>query len=606
MAETLQVDLVLVDRVSEAAKASAAALRLVDTAATKAQAAANKSQDAQAKALRSLGLAQIAAQKMDAARGASAEKAASKAAAIQSRLARLRSAALAKEEAATRKLGLAQLQAAKMNEAFDKKKKGNTFFGGFGEKLGFRSVADYAKGAFVGELAASAAKGILGGFVSGAKAAVGFVADGIHRAFEAGGRAESQRLGYRLSLGAKGGAAFEADTQRMAGLTPFNENQIGSIMTMLNQAGLKDRAGRTAFATAGDIAAGQGRGADEHAVMEIANQLSRIKLGGTIDKQHLLALGLDFKAFYASLGKQLHMSAEAVQKSASEGKLDPQLLLNEVTAQQNKKQGGIAGTGMSQAAKTMEARLNRLGELPELYLAKMSTSPSWMKLSNKLGDVLAGLSPDSPRGKKIIDALFGTFNKLADWIARTLTPANVDAFTAGVAGAVAMLTKIPAILNAVVTASEVLAAIWTGKKIVDAITGSIVAVTALSVPVLAVVAALTAAAAAVVRIYDTVQELGGIKAVGNDFLDFVANPMGVPAAAGGGAISDADFDAKYGGAGYKLKPAGGGKAVNVEFSGDINVTPQPGESTEDAVSGAYAGAQQSMQSIAERAASEGG
>ena len=572
MSERLTLELELLDKVGGPAKRVADSLRRLDEQNKKLQAQLQKQQDRTA---------------------LTAERAAQRTAVAAER-------AREREIAATRRLALVQMQAHKMNEAFDKKRNGG-FFASFREKLPFRSVGDYAKGAFWGHVAAEGVTKIGEGFVEGARKAVEFLAEGVKKAFEAGSRSESQRLGYRLSLGKEGAASFEAETQRMAGLTPFNENQIGSIMTMLNQAGLRGKSGRTAFATAGDIAAGQGRGADEHAVEEIANQLARIKLGGTIDKQHLLALGLDFKTFYASLGKQLHMSAEQVQKKASEGKLDPQILLNEVTAQQNKKQGGIAGTGMAQAAETMQARLNRLGDLPELYLAKMSKSTAWDRLSNKLGNVLDALDPNKPQGQKIIGALFEVFEKLSGWIQKALTPENIKAFSDGVASLVMGLQKIPAILDTVLTISEALAAVWVGKKIVDAISAGAAGLATLSAPVLAVGAAVAAVGIAIARIKSTIDELGGVARVKDDFDYFLNGKAAVSKGNAGFAAMQAENARNVEAA--KVRAAGKGMSM-----GDVNVSIVAAPGDDPARTHRRAG-DEVMSQVAngfERMASEGG
>jgi hypothetical protein len=286
--------------------------------------------------------------------------------------------------------------------------------------------------------------------------------------------------------------------------------------------------------------------------------------------------------------------------------------MNAIYAGIEKRQGGKLGSGTEAASKTMSSRMGKLEDLPNQYLKKMSESPAWNRLSDKLGGLLEQLSPEGPHGQKVIASLFHTFDRLAEWVGKSLTPENIDGFVNGVSSLIAKLTQVPAILESIYRISRDVALIYGGVKLLQGLDAFGKAFAAASGgatialgPILAVAAAMAAIAFAAERISATVTELGGIKAVGRDFVDFVANPMGVPAGPTG-TISDADFDAKYGGAGYKLKPQGGGKQVSVEFSGDINVTPQPGESTQDAVQGAYAGSQASMQSIAERAASEGG
>jgi len=600
MADTLELVLELADRVSGPAQRAAQALQRIEDRALKAQAATQKAADKVA-SQQAAHMEKIQRGLMKANQAADKERARSLALADKQMAAsaKAREKALAVEMAATRKLGLMQLQAAKMNAAHDKAKKGNTFFGGFGDKLGFRSVADYAKGAFIGDLAAKGVESIVGGFISGAKAAVGLIVDGVKGAFREGGKVENLRLSYKLLLGKQGGAALD-DIGRFSKKTKYDDDAIAEMMRPLFNAGLRGKGARSAFAASADLeASGLGPASD------FIEKFTKIQLKGGISEKLLIGMGVQIKDFKEALAKETgSRDKEGTFKAAGEGKVDPQAIMNAIFSGIEKRQGGQLGTGAEAAGKTMSARIGKLAILPDQYLKKMSESPAWDKLSDKLGDTLMGLDPDGPRGKKIMDSLFSVFNKIADAVSSALTPENMDKFASGVSRAVDWLGKIPAILDKVLMVSEALAAVWVGKKIVDAIAGGTNAIAAMNPLLIAAAAAIGAIAFAYKQIAGTIEELGGWDKVKQDWKDF---GFGSAVKVAQNDAEESMFNDKYGGAGYKLKPAGSNKApVMVNFNGGVSITAQPGESLEDATQRFTETASKSLTSELEAYSSEGG
>jgi hypothetical protein len=441
VAETVDFILRLQDQVSGAAKSAAASLGRAESAAQKAA--------------QSLGRVQSAAYGMNKAFDESKVSAAAKAMAQRTR-------ETDKAAASTRRMALVQMQANKMNEAKDKSK---SFLGGLTAKLPFRSVADYASGAFIGEMAAGAAMGIIGAFKDGAVAAVSFLASGLKMAFVEGGKAENLRLSYKLLLGDKGGKAALDDISGFAGKTKYDDDKIAEMMRPLFNAGLKGTGAKSAFAASGDLeAAGLGSAQD------FIDQFAKIQLKGGVTEKLLVGMGVNIKDFKTALAVQTGtLDKEAAFKKAEQGKSDPQAIMNAIYKVIEKRQGGKIGTGTELASKTMSARLEKFGDLPSQYLKKVSESPAWGKLSDKLGDTLAGLDPDSPRGKKIVSRLMQVFSDLATWMDRTLTPENIDKFANGAASALDALGKIPGILESVYRISRDVALVWTGVKFMSGI-----------------------------------------------------------------------------------------------------------------------------------------
>jgi hypothetical protein len=118
--------------------------------------------------------------------------------------------------------------------------------------------------------------------------------------------------------------------------------------------------------------------------------------------------------FYKTLGAKLKISAKAAEKLAEQGggKIDPQLIMNMITESVNKSQGGIAGTGGNEYAKTFEARVAKIKNLPEEYFRKLADSPAFQHTADLLGGLLEKLDPDSPAGRRIQSAIEAMFDKI--------------------------------------------------------------------------------------------------------------------------------------------------------------------------------------------------
>ncbi len=410
-----------------------------------------------------------------------------------------------------------------------------SFKGALKEHLGLEGFAGkLAKASFWGHLGASAVVGIGEGFIEGAHKAVEIVYDGLKDAFKAIAKQQERVAGYDLTLGKhEGGEAREA-IEKFSPKTAFSAAQNMDMMLPLFRAGLSGKAATTAYASALDLAAGRGKGADQGAVQEAVETFARIQQKGGITAKQLSGVGLgetNVPAFFKDLGKTLHMSAEAAQKLAAKpGGVDPQILSNAVTDAINRQQGGKAGTGAEVAGKGLSGLWNKLMQRPDEFFEKLAKSPAIPKLQNAIQGILEKLDPEGPTGKKIFAALSDAFDWVTNLIADTFTEKNIDKF-------IDTIKEIPKYLEIALHVGEALVAIFVGAKLIGAIQAVVAGVAVLSAPVLAVSAAVIATAAAIKTIYDTTQELGGLKAVGQDLKDFL-DPKSHPAVAGGAANKD--------------------------------------------------------------------
>lgn len=314
-------------------------------------------------------------------------------------------------------------------------KKPESFMAGLTSKFSFAKIASSAA---VGELMAEGALKVGEALLEGAKAAVDILADGVKDAFKDAGHERTRRIGEKLSLGEQGGKEFREDVERFSDKTGFNPSEIRGLMLPMRRAGFTQASSRQALATATDIAAGQGKGGDAEAVGGILEQFQHLKTKGGIGKKQLVELlggsGDTIPQFYKELGAKLKVSAKEAEKMAEEGgKIDPQLMMNMITASVNRKQGGAAGTGGAEYGKSFEALFHKLGGLQERYFEKLVESPGFKKAEELMGSLLERLNPESPDGRRIMSAIEGMFEKLTGIIG---DPADAaDAIASGLENA---------------------------------------------------------------------------------------------------------------------------------------------------------------------------
>lgn len=475
-AENLDFDLRLLDSVSAPARKAAEALKKVDDTAKKAQdtiknqlgrqfeqigfaaaRAAKRQQDAFAASWAKIGTA--AAKSQATAKAAAERSAAAHNSALGNAFAKI---GIAAERSAQKqrnafanswaKIGIAAAKEQKRQQEKHKreeeKAKEHSLLSGVKEGLGFTKLSSAA---FIGSFLAEGAIEIGKSFIEGAEKAVEIVMDGVKDAFKAASQEENLQLGENISLGGKDAKEFREDIERFASMTGFDDSAVRKMMLPLRNAGLSQSASKQAFATASDIAAGQGEGGNQSVVSSLLGQFQDIYTRRGVSRKQLMALlgnvGGTIPDFYKELGKKLNVSAKEAEKKAEEGGLDPQLIMNMITGAQNRKQGGSAGAGGQKYAQTFERRWARLKELPEEYFKAIAESPRWDKVSDKFGMLLSSLDPKSSRGQRIIDSIMQAFDKVSDAINKTFTAENVDHFASALVKVVNLSAKLVAILG---------------------------------------------------------------------------------------------------------------------------------------------------------------
>ncbi len=473
MADSVDFDLILHDKASGTADKVAAALKRVEDQQKKVNSAGtgrggsldvfSKQSAASLKFLQSIKRENDRAERDASRASAKAERDASRASASILRNKE-------KEIAATRRLGLAQIQAAEMNKKYNKEH-GHGFVASFKSKLPFRSIGDYAKGAFWGHVAAEGVLKIGEGFLEGAHKAIEVLSEGVKHAFEEAGKQERLRLSYTGRLGEKGGREQLEDIERFSKGTRETGAENAELLRPLVNAGLKGRSLQSAAATAGDLGVRLGTNGSE-----FIDMFAKIKSKEGFSTKQLAGTGVSIPGLLKDLGGTLGVSPEQAGKLAKQGgKVDPQILLNAIQTAVEKSQGGrTAGSLKNDESKTVEARFHKLAELPNDYLRKISESPAWKKLGDRLGMIFEQLSPESPRGHQILSALFGAFDKIESYVERLFTENNIDDF-------LDELEKVPDQIDKIITVAELFATVWTGVKIVEGIEAITVAIETMGV-----------------------------------------------------------------------------------------------------------------------------
>jgi hypothetical protein len=271
-------------------------------------------------------------------------------------------------------------------------------------------------------------------YLSLVKEAANVVYGFAEAAVKAVAKSETIGLSFELMLGKDVAAQTLADVAEIAGRTKFDDDDLKQALRPLLLSGIRDpKQIADALAAAVDVEAIVGGG--QATVHGFLDAVEKVRNKGGIGEKQLLGFGVNAAQFYKDLGQQLNVTAEAAEKLASEGKVDPQRILTTIYRTIAAKQGGALGIAAERAADTVEAKLYKLQQLPENYLKKFLTSPGFTDLSKTLGDILSALDPESPNGQRIYKALEGLFNDLMRWVRDITTPGNIEALAQGFATA---------------------------------------------------------------------------------------------------------------------------------------------------------------------------
>jgi tape measure domain-containing protein len=255
------------------------------------------------------------------------------------------------------------------------------------------------------------------------------------RAIKAAAQSQTVGLSFELMLGEAGGRQALADIEEIASRTKFTAAELEEAVRPLLLAGVKPgKQMADALAAAIDAEALTGGGIG--AVGGVIETITQVMSKGGIEGEALKKFGINAPAFFKTLAKDLGMSVDTLKEKLGAGKIKVNDLLNSIYREMAVKQGGALGISAERGAGTVEARLKKLTQLPDVYLRKFVSSPGFNDLSNTLGDILHALDPESPSGQRIYKALEGVFSDLMRWVRDITTPGNIEALAEGFSTAV--------------------------------------------------------------------------------------------------------------------------------------------------------------------------
>lgn len=446
-----------------------------------------------------------------------------------------------------------------------------------------------------------AAGGLLKDSIEGT---ISMLLSGIGKALDMFGKGQETMIGLKYQAGPQA-ENVKKDVGAYASITGSGQTDIISQLLPLLQTGLKPEEARQVREAANDVSVMIGEG--NNATQEMVDVFRRIQLKEGLQARQLIRMGIQEKDFYDQLGKSIGVTHDTAKKMASKGKI-PDAIRNTLLTMIANKEGGKTGNATNEWSKSFNGIKSKFGSLPQDFMTKMEGSPAWKGVSARLGEIYEYINPDGPKGKKILDRVTATFEKILTLVKDALAPENVEAFfnfidsKIGTVGSLADALKwVVDNFNLLVTAVEVLGVVWVGAKLVSGFTslmaiapslaaslGAVIPIiVAFAAPILAVAAALGSVYFAYVQIRDAIKELGGWDRVTKDLSDYqdMISGKSLPAIARGNAGYAAQDEQNQinlaKGKGYPTPQfaGGGGKSVNV--TAPISIVVEGGMSQDD-------------------------
>jgi tape measure domain-containing protein len=356
------------------------------------------------------------------------------------------------------------------------------------------------------------------------------------------GATQDLNLAVKLTAGPEMAEKVNELAESFSKTTRFDDDLVKKSLLPFLDLGIKDIGILDDLATASaDVSARLGTGAEGYgSAMEAFH---RLMLKGDVSDKILRPLNIEAKEFWKRMGAIKGVTGETAEKMAKAGKFGREMLAQGVLGMLAERQGGAIGAPALAAGSNLGGTLARLANLKEEVFKKIAEGEGMKKLQAALDRFSMLMKGEAG------DKLMASFDRLFVKVGEFLTPKRIQEWVDGLANIGSWFESIKGTVSKVVTFSEIAASVWAGIKIVNVITslvgllpalgtamGTVVGVfTAISAPVIAIGAALAAVGVAIWRIVDAVKELGGLKAVWNDFKDFVG---GSGPALAGGAVNE--------------------------------------------------------------------
>lgn len=378
------------------------------------------------------------------------------------------------------------------------------------------------------------------------EAAAKSIYNGVVKAMEYVGQSEQTQIGLKYQ------APFQRnyinkDVAAYGDITGTGNEQIKQQMLPLLRAlhgrADADNIARQIREASSDLSVMLGHGTNDTG--EFVDVFSRIINREGLQARQLQRLGINEKDFFEMLGKNLGLTEEAAKGAAKKGENADAVrnTLLQYVATTNKNATGQYKTGVAtkEYSESLNGRVDRLKALPEDLLASLQGTDALKKINDQLGHLYDLVIKNK-------DVIAGTFlkvvTKLGDFLERAFQPETIDKFVGYLTTAGTVLGFIFDHANGIYSIFQAIGVVILGLKAIGWIEGLAAALpgigTALGtvasvlgagvLPViLAVAAAVGSVVYAIIKISETVKELGGALRVWQDFKDWIGgdNDSGV-------------------------------------------------------------------------------
>lgn len=264
--------------------------------------------------------------------------------------------------------------------------------------------------------------------------------------------AQTQDLNLALKLTAGPEAAKDLkDIADSFGDTRFDDDAIKkAILPLLEVGGGKDKALLKDIITAGmDVAA---RTANPAAFQEVVDAFTRVQTRREVNSRMLMAVGVNEKDFYTSLGQTLGTSAKAAEAQVKAGKVRAETLQAEILGQIAQREGGSLGRATDESVNTLGTTIERFKRIPEDIFKKLAESPGISLLQHRVDHFIESLN--GPAAERIVEKLGAGLDKVSEILLGDGKSVDkfIDGVVTGIPKAISLFEKLVGIIDQVASA----------------------------------------------------------------------------------------------------------------------------------------------------------
>ena len=238
-------------------------------------------------------------------------------------------------------------------------------------------------------------------------------------AFAAAAGEERTRGVFRNILGADEGKATLEYLEKFSGMAEFTDDQMRQMSAGLLQAGLRGADFRNAIGAAADVAATSTNKIEGYT--GAVASLERIYRTGRVEGRALAGLHLKTTDVQGQISKDTGLDRKTIKKRLEEGTLDARDAMASIYTVMEQKSGKKLGALGAEMADGVQAKLEKIRDIPEEIFKSLADSPGYARMSEALSSILDAFGPGSEAGRAIREGLgelmefVGTSIKEINW-----------------------------------------------------------------------------------------------------------------------------------------------------------------------------------------------